>query len=81
MEGEFRRGQRSIDEFLKLVAVTNPTRASSTYVDPDGNKDGLRAGSPRRCPQETEEIKPHPHGVELGTMLIRMLQDCHPSAG
>ena len=73
MEGEFRRGQRSIDEFLKLVAVANP-HVQLTYGDPDGNEVVYEQAT-KEVPPETAEIKPHPHGVELGVM-IRMLQEC-----
>ena len=72
LEGEYRRGQRSVDEFLKLVAVTNP-HVLLTYKDPDGNETVYERGTKEK-PAETEEIKPHPHGVELG-MLIKMLNE------
>jgi DNA topoisomerase-6 subunit B len=73
LEGEYRRGQRSVDEFLKLVAVTNP-HLQMTYRDPEGNEI-VYARATEDLPRETDEIKPHPHGVELGA-LIAMLQDC-----
>ena len=72
LEGEYRRGQRSTEEFLKLVAVANP-HISIRYVDLDGNET-LYERATKELPAETDEIKPHPHGVELG-LLIRMLQD------
>lgn len=72
LEGEYRRGQRSVDEFLKLVAVANP-HVQIVYKDPDGN-DVTYQRATEQLPAETDEIKPHPHGVELGA-LIRMLQD------
>ncbi len=72
MEGEFRRGQRSIEEFLKLVAVANP-HVSIKFIDPDDNVIDYEAAT-KELPRETDEIKPHPHGVELG-ILIKMLQD------
>lgn len=72
LEGEYRRGQRSVEEFLKLVAVTNP-HVQLTFKDPDG-KETVYERATKEKPAETEEIKPHPHGVELG-MLIKMLQD------
>lgn len=72
LEGEYRRGQRSVDEFLKLVAVANP-HVELTYVDPAGQTT-VYARATKELPRETEEIKPHPHGVELG-QLIKMLQD------
>ena len=72
LEGEYRRGQRSVGEFLKLVAVANP-HVKLSFVDPDGEQaEYLPATS--QLPKETDEIKPHPHGVELG-MLQKMLQE------
>ena len=73
LEGEYRRGQRSVDEFLKLCAVANP-HVRITYKDPDNNEFTYAAAT-KELPAETEAIKPHPHGVELG-MLIKMAQDC-----
>jgi len=72
MEGEYRRGQRSIEEFLKLMAVANP-HVHLVYTDPDGNVTEYVRGT-KELPKEVEEIKPHPHGVELG-ILLKMMQD------
>jgi DNA topoisomerase-6 subunit B len=72
MEGEYRRGQRSIEEFLKLMAVANP-HVQLTFKDPDGNVTEYHRGT-KELPKEVEEIKPHPHGVELG-ILLKMLQE------
>ncbi len=72
LEGEYRRGQRSVEEFLKLVAVANP-HVQVHYTDPDGNVTLYERGT-KELPRETDEIKPHPHGVELG-ILIKMLND------
>ncbi|MEO6597282.1 MAG: DNA topoisomerase VI subunit B [Planctomycetota bacterium] len=72
MEGEYRRGQKSIEEFLKLMAVANP-HVSLTFTDPDGNVSQYERGT-KELPKEVEEIKPHPHGVELG-ILLKMIQE------
>ncbi len=72
LEGEYRRGQRSVEEFLKLVALANP-HVRIAYRDPDGNQLTFERAT-AELPRETEEIKPHPHGVELG-QLIKMLQE------
>ncbi|MBI5849626.1 MAG: DNA topoisomerase VI subunit B [Planctomycetes bacterium] len=72
MEGEFRRGQKSVGEFLKLVAVANP-HAKLTFHDPEGLTVVFDAVT-KELPKETDEIKPHPHGVELG-ILMKMLQE------
>ncbi|MCC6672451.1 MAG: DNA topoisomerase VI subunit B [Planctomycetes bacterium] len=72
LEGEYRRGQRSVEEFLKLVALANP-HVRIAFKDPEGVAT-LFDRATTELPKETEEIKPHPHGVELG-QLIKMLQD------
>jgi DNA topoisomerase-6 subunit B len=72
LEGEFRRGQRSVEEFLKLCAVANP-HVQFTYTDPDGNHFVYERAT-KELPRQAEEIKPHPHGVELG-ILQKMMQE------
>ena len=72
MEGEYRRGQKSVEEFLKLMAVANP-HVKLTFKDPDGNVTEYHRGT-NELPKEVEEIKPHPHGVELGILLKMMAE-------
>jgi DNA topoisomerase VI subunit B len=72
LEGEYRRGQRSIEEFIKLCAVANP-HVQLVFKDPEGNETRYERAT-KELPKQVEEIKPHPHGVELG-ILIKMLQD------
>lgn len=72
MEGEYRRGQKSIEEFLKLMAVANP-HVQLVFTDPDNNVVEYARGT-KELPHEVEEIKPHPHGVELG-ILLKMMQE------
>ena len=72
MEAEYRRGARSVDEFLKQTAVANP-HLQLTWRDPGGNEIVYERGT-KDMPTETKEIKPHPHGVELG-VWIKMLSD------
>lgn len=72
MEGEYRRGQRSIQEFLKLMAVSNP-HVNLTFTEPDGTVTEYVRNTSEQ-PKEVEEIKPHPHGVELG-ILLKMIQE------
>jgi DNA topoisomerase-6 subunit B len=72
LEGEYRRGQKSVEEFLKLMAVANP-HVYLHYTDPDGNVTEYQRAT-KELPPEVEEIKPHPHGVELG-VLLKMVGD------
>jgi DNA topoisomerase-6 subunit B len=72
MEGKYQKGQRSVDMYLKQTAIANP-HVTLHYADPTGAKVTYER-STKALPPETEEIKPHPHGVELGR-LIGMLKD------
>jgi DNA topoisomerase VI subunit B len=68
----YRGGRTGVKEYLEQTVVANPHLAL-TYVSPKGE----RAEFPRvtsDLPREAQEIKPHPHGVELG-MLHTMLSD------
>jgi DNA topoisomerase-6 subunit B len=72
LEGEYRRGQKSVEEFLQLMAVANP-HVQLKFTDPDNNVLEFQRGT-KELPKEVEEIKPHPHGVELG-ILLKMIQE------
>ena len=80
LEGIYQRGLWSVDEYLEQTATANP-HVSLRYEAPDGQKMVL----PRATdvlPDEPREIKPHPHGIELGT-LITILHEtrAHTLAG
>ncbi|MEN6631350.1 MAG: DNA topoisomerase VI subunit B [Candidatus Polarisedimenticolia bacterium] len=72
LEAEFLRGKRSVDEYLELTALANP-HATLLYHPPKGDPARWPRVS-RELPPEAREIKPHPHGVELGT-LLKILRD------
>ena len=72
MEGRYQKGQRSVDMYLKQTAIANP-HLTLRYVDP-GGEEVVYERTTKELPPETVEIKPHPHGVELG-VLIAMLKD------
>ncbi|HLK39772.1 MAG TPA: DNA topoisomerase VI subunit B [Polyangiaceae bacterium] len=68
----YRGGRTGVQEYLEQTVVANP-HLGLTYVSPKGE----RLEFPRvtaELPREAQEIKPHPHGVELG-MLQTMLSD------
>jgi DNA topoisomerase-6 subunit B len=68
----YRGGRTGVQEYLEQTAVANP-HLGLTFVTPKGE----RFEFPRvtsELPREAQEIKPHPHGVELG-MLQTMLSD------
>lgn len=68
----YRGGRTGVQEYLEQTVVANPHLAL-VFVSPKGE----RFEFPRvtnELPREAQEIKPHPHGVELG-MLHSMLSD------
>ncbi len=70
LEATYQKGARSIDEYLKQTAITNP-HATIIYCSPKGEQIIFPRVS-EVLPPESIEIKPHPYGVELG-FLIDML--------
>ena len=72
MEARYQKGLRSVDMYLKLTAIANP-HLTLHFTDPAGEKVTYERTT-KELPRETTEIKPHPHGVELGR-LIAMLRD------
>ncbi len=71
LEGRYRKGKRSVDEYLKQTSITNP-HATIIYTNPRSEQVIFTRGA-ETVPDLPDEIKPHPHGVELG-MLIKMLE-------
>ena len=72
MEARYQKGQRSVDMYLKQTAIANP-HLTLHYTDPAGEKVTYERNT-KDLPPETIEIKPHPHGIELGR-LIAMLKE------
>ena len=71
LEGRYQKGRASVDEYLEQTAIANP-HASFAYVTPTNEViEFPRAVD--ELPPESREIKPHPKGIELGT-LIQMLE-------
>ncbi len=64
--GSYARGRQSIDEYIRETAIINP-HASITYLNPRGKQRMLVRGTEEK-PPETDAIKPHPYGVEIGAM-------------
>ena len=72
LAGAHRGGRTSIDAYLEQTIVANP-HVGLTYKPAKGEMQQFPRAT-EALPRETMEIKPHPHGVELG-MLMRMLHD------
>ncbi len=72
MEASYARGRRqSVHEYLKDTAIVNP-HARITLVEPDNNQIIFERATDK-LPLQPVEILPHPHGIELGT-LMKMLR-------
>src|SRR5262249_5559980 len=72
LEASYAKGRQSVDEYVELTAIANP-HTRFEYIAPDGQ----RVEFPRTVdalPAQPQEIKPHPHGIDLG-VLIRLLHE------
>ena len=72
MEGAYKGSRHGVLAYVSQTALSNP-HANFTFIDPKGKVHRF----PRlvdELPEQPEEIKPHPHGVELGN-LISFLHD------
>src|SRR5260221_2300503 len=70
--GTYRGGRTGVDAYLEQTVVANP-HLELSYRAPKGELVTYPRASDE-LPREAQEIKPHPHGVELG-MLLKMMQD------
>ena len=64
---DFKRGKKYIYDYLQSTSIVNP-HAQITYKEPDGDTHVFERTSDV-LPQKPVEIKPHPYGVELGTLI------------
>ena len=73
IEGKYvSKGEKSVYEYIRRTSIINP-HVTFTFYDPDGNKFVFKR-KVNKLPKEPREIKPHPHGLELG-ILMRMLKN------
>jgi DNA topoisomerase-6 subunit B len=72
LEGKYQKGKQSVDEYLRQTAIANP-HVGIEYSMPDG-EEAVYEASTKELPPAINEIKPHPHGIELGLMQA-MLKD------
>jgi len=70
MEAKYQKGLRSVDMYVKQTAIANP-HVTLSYRDPQGGV-VVYERSTKELPPAVEEIKPHPHGVELGRLIGMM---------
>jgi len=71
IEGDYLKGSQSVDQYIKQIVIVNP-HVKLIYVNPKSEQ-MLFVRATNKMPPRPVEIKPHPHGVELG-ILIQMLK-------
>jgi len=74
MSANYLHGQRALLRYLEQTALANP-HASFTYLRPNAEPLVFPRAS-QQAPKEAIEIKPHPHGVELGALML-LLSESH----
>ncbi|RQG89955.1 DNA topoisomerase VI subunit B [Natrarchaeobius halalkaliphilus] len=73
------RARQQLHDYIKHTAVVNP-HARLELREPNAAFKFERATD--QLPEETEEIRPHPHGVELGTVMKMLTAtDSHTVSG
>ncbi len=72
LEGRYKKGKQSVDEYISQTAMANP-HVNISYYAADGNHYEYKRQS-KELPFAPVEIKPHPYGVELG-LLHKMARE------
>ena len=67
MKARYARSKQSVYEYLQQTAIVNP-HAQITIIEPDGRKTVFKRVTDE-LPPPVKEIKPHPHGIELGELI------------
>jgi DNA topoisomerase VI subunit B len=75
IQGVYKSGRHSVDEYLAQTAISNP-HAEIFYRNPKGEEFHFERVT-EKLPREPKEIRPHPHGVELGTLLKICRESTH----
>ncbi|QQG39770.1 MAG: DNA topoisomerase VI subunit B [Candidatus Aenigmatarchaeota archaeon] len=69
IQGKYIQSKHSVDEYMRQTAIMNP-HANIRYENAAGEKSDWKR-TVDKLPPLPKEIKPHPHGVEMG-ILERM---------
>ncbi len=72
LEAVYKKGRRSVDDYVAQTALINP-HVQIVYATPKDEPQTFERTT-RDLPLESQEIQPHPYGVELG-VLLRMMKD------
>jgi DNA topoisomerase-6 subunit B len=62
------RARARLYDYIRSTAVVNP-HAELTFIEPEQDEPLVFERVVDELPQKPEEIRPHPHGVELGHVL------------
>jgi DNA topoisomerase-6 subunit B len=69
---DYKRGRRFVYDYLQSISIVNP-HAQIIFHEPNGSEH-IFERTTEALPRKSIEIKPHPYGVELGT-LIKMAKN------
>jgi DNA topoisomerase-6 subunit B len=69
---DYTRGKRFVYDYLQSISIVNP-HAQIHFKEPD-NTEHFFERTTETLPRKSIEIKPHPYGIELGT-LIKMAKN------
>ena len=72
LEAVYKKGRRSVDDYIEHTALANP-HVELRYRAPNAEPQRFERVA-AELPKEAIEIRPHPHGVELG-VLLRLCKD------
>jgi DNA topoisomerase-6 subunit B len=79
IQADYTRGKRYIYDYLRNTSIVNP-HAHIIFTETDGTTHEFDRTTDV-LPKKSEEIKPHPYGIELGTLIklskIRNLENYH----
>ncbi|MCJ2533758.1 MAG: DNA topoisomerase VI subunit B, partial [Candidatus Thermoplasmatota archaeon] len=64
---DYKRGKRFVYDYLQSTSIVNP-HVQITFKEPDGTEHLFERTS-EVLPAKSIEIKPHPQGIELGTLI------------
>ena len=77
MAAKYQRGRQSVHQYLRMTSIVNPhatIRLRGIGKEGEIVEEGEWIRTTSRLPRPVVEIKPHPHGMQFGT-LQRMLKD------
>ncbi|MFQ6050231.1 MAG: DNA topoisomerase VI subunit B [Candidatus Hydrothermarchaeota archaeon] len=75
VKGAYRRGERSIDSYIEQTVTANPW-LTLTYINPEGKKVVYQRSS-NQLPPEPKEIPIHPHGIDVGELMLLLRLSSH----